>query len=156
MGFNIAGLIIKNKFENKQGIETILNSKLKYSTDIGFEKAASAFREENTIDILETEYGTLIFMELGQIYDLTNTSNEIIQFMVSDVSDTYYFEKYLEGNLQRKLITSQGEIAEDVGEGFVSEEDDLVDKIWEFTDDYLKNNFSENMFDLKFKQYQVK
>jgi len=156
MGFNIAGLIIKNKFENKQEIENILNSNLKYSKDIDFEEATSAFREDNTIDILETEYGTLIFMELGQIYDLTNTSNEIIQFMISDVSDTYYFEKYLAGKLQRKLITSQGEVAEDEGAGFVSEEDDLTDKIWEFTDDYLNNNFSENMFDLKFKQYQVK
>ncbi len=76
--------------------------------------------------------------------------------MVSDVSDTYYFEKYSKGKLQRKYITSQGAIAEDEGEGFVSEDDDLMDKIWEFTDDYLKNNFIENMFDIKFKQYKIR
>ena len=121
-----------------------------------FDEATSSFRDENTIDILQTDHGTLVIMELGQIYDLTNIKVEVVQFMVSDVSDTYYFEKYSNGKLDRKYINSQGEVAEDIGEGFVNEDDDLMDKIWEFTDDYLQNNFTENMFDLKFKRYEVK
>ena len=156
MGFNIAGLIIKQKIDNEQELENLLENKLSFSKDVDFDEATSSFRDENTIDILQTDHGTLVIMELGQIYDLTNIKVEVVQFMVSDVSDTYYFEKYSNGKLDRKYINSQGEVAEDIGEGFVNEDDDLMDKIWEFTDDYLQNNFTENMFDLKFKRYEVK
>jgi hypothetical protein len=156
MGFNIAGLIIKQKFDNEQELESLLENKLSFSKEVDFEEATSSFRDENTIDILQTNHGTFVIMELGQIYDLTNIQSEVVQFMVSDVSDTYYFEKYSNGKLDRKFINSQGEIAEDFGEGFVNEDDDLMDKVWEFADDYLQNNFTENMFDLKFKRYEVK
>ena len=156
MGFNIAGLIIKQKIDNEQELENLLENKLSFSKDVDFDEATSSFRDENTIDILQTDHGTLVIIQLGQIYDLTNIKVEVVQFMVSDVSDTYYFEKYSNGKLDRKYINSQGEVAEDIGEGFVNEDDDLMDKIWEFTDDYLQNNFTENMFDLKFKRYEVK
>jgi len=76
--------------------------------------------------------------------------------MASDVSDTYYFEKYLGGQLVRKHITSQGETVEDIGEGILNEEDDLMDQVWDFANEYLQNDFTENMFDLKFKRYKLK
>ena len=156
MGFNIAGLIIKQKFDKEQELESLLKNKLTFSKDVDFEDATSSFRDENTIDILQTEHGIFVIMGLGQIYDLTSIQGEVVQFMVSDVSDTYYFEKYSNGKLDRKFIKSQGEIAEDFGEGFVNEDDDLMDKVWKFADEYLQNNFTENMFDLKFKRYEVK
>jgi len=155
MGFNIAGVIIKKKIDNKQELENLLDVKLEYTKDVDFEETTSSFRDENTIDILQTEYGTLVIMELGQIYDLTNIPSEVVQFMVSDVSDTHYFEKYSNGTLDRKYITSQGETTEDIGEGIVGEDDDIMDKVWEFADNYLQNNFIKNMFDLKFKRYEV-
>ncbi|MET4084185.1 hypothetical protein ABIB40_004159 [Pedobacter sp. UYP30] len=154
MGFNIAGLIINKKIEREQELESFLENKLHYVKDVEFEDATSSSKDENTIDVLQTENGTLIITEMGQIYDLTNIQSEVVQFIVSDVSDTYYFEKYSNGNLDRKFISSQGEIAEDIGEGILNEDDDLMDKIWEFADDYLQNKFTENMFDLKFKRYE--
>ncbi|MCD5969582.1 hypothetical protein, partial [Riemerella anatipestifer] len=69
MGFNIAGLIIKQKLDKEQEIENLLENKLTYLQDVDFEEATSSFRDENTVDILQTENGTLIIMELGQIYD---------------------------------------------------------------------------------------
>jgi hypothetical protein len=156
MGFNIAGLLVKKKFDTEQEIETFLEIKMKFSKDVNFEEATSSSRDENTIDILQTEHGIFIITELGQVYDLTNTENDAIQFIVSDVSDTYYFEKYSGGQLVRKRVTSQGETAEDIGEGMINEDDDLMDKIWDFASEYLQNDFNENMFDLKFKRYELR
>ena len=155
MGFNIAGIIIKKKIDTKQELENLLDTKLEYTKEVDFEEATSSFREDNTIDVLQTEQGTLVIMELGQIYDLANIPSEVIQFIVSEVSDTYYLEKYANGTLDRKYITSQGEIAEDIGVGIVSEDDDIMDVVWEFADNYLQNNFIENMFDLKFNRYEL-
>ena len=95
-------------------------------------------------------------MTLGEIFDISTIQNEVVQFMVSDVSDTYYFEKYSEGKLDRKYISSMGEVIEDVGDGIVNEENDLMEIVWEIADDYLQNNFSDNMFDLNFKRYEIK
>ncbi|QWX85258.1 hypothetical protein H0I23_06365 [Cellulophaga sp. HaHaR_3_176] len=152
MGFNIAGLLIKGEADETE-IEKFIGSKITFSTEVDMEKATSSYREENTIDILKTETGSLVITELGQVYDISNFDGEIIQFMISDVSDTYYFEKFSRGNLDRKYIYSQGEVAEDEGNGIIKEDDDMMDLIWELTDTYLQNDFLENMFDQKFKRY---
>ncbi len=154
MGFNIAGILIKSETVETK-IENILDNKLIFFREINFEEATSSYRDENTVDILQTQTGTLIITELGQIYDISNFDGEIIQFMISDVSDTYYFEKYINGNLERKYINSQGEIAENEGNGIIKENDDMMDLVWELTDDYLQNNFLENMFKIKFKRYKL-
>jgi hypothetical protein len=156
MGFNIAGLLIMKKFDNEQEIEAFLESKIEFSKEVDFAEATSSFRVKNTVDILQTESGTFIITALGQVYNLANTKDDVIQFMVSDVSDTYYFEKYSGGQLLRKYITSQGETTEDVGEGFINKDDDLIDKVWGFADEYLKNDFTKKMLHLKFKQYKLR
>lgn len=155
MGLNIAGLIFNKKIDNQQ-LEDLFNNKLEYAKDTDFDEATSSFRDENTIDVLQTEYGTFVIIEMGEVHDLTNIHSEIVQFIVSDVSDTYYFEKYSNGKLERKFISSQGEIADNFGEGILNEDDDLEDKVWEFIDNYLQINFTEIMFDLKFRQYKIK
>jgi len=154
MGYNLAGLLIKKKY-NEQEIEILIENKIEFLKVVDFEKATSSSRDENTIDVLQTEAGTLIITELGQAYDLSNSSEDIIQFIISDVSDTYYFEKYLNKTLVRKYITSQGEIAEDTGQGYLSDEDEFVEKIWEYIDVYLQIDFNENMFSIKFKRYKL-
>lgn len=156
MGFNIAGLIFKKNISSEKELESLLDIKLEYKTNVGFEDATSSSRAENTIDVLQTEHGALVIMSLGEIYDLTAIEHDVVQFMVSDVSDTYYFEKYSEGKLDRKYISSIGEIIEDEGEGIVSDGDDLMDIVWEIANDYLNNNFSEIMCDLDFKRYEIK
>ncbi|GAL61841.1 hypothetical protein [Algibacter lectus] len=155
MGFNIAGLLIENKIE-KQEIEKILECKITFLREVDFEEASSSYRDDDeSIDILQTETGTLIITELGQVYDISIFDGKIIQFMISDVSDTYYFEKYINGNLERKYINSQGEIAKNEGVGIIEEGNDMTDLIWELANNYLQNNFAENMFDKKFKRYKI-
>ena len=154
MGFNIAGLLIKGQTDNAQ-INTLLESNIVFYKTVSFEEATSSFRDDNTVDILQTKTGTLIITELGQIYDISTFETDIIQFMISDVSDTYYFEKYTNGKLDRKYIYSEGEIQENEGQGIIKEDDDVLDLIWEFTDTFLQNGFLENRFEQKFKRYTL-
>ena len=157
MGYNIAGLLINKKIDGMEGLEKLLNVKLAYFKDIDFEEASDSYNTQGMIDVLATETGTLLLMELGQIYDLSTFPKDVdvIQFMISDVSDTYYFEKYDKGQPVRKFITTQGDIAEDTGEGLISEDDDLEEIVWEFADAYLQNNFMENRYDMMLKCYEV-
>ncbi|MCD9854891.1 hypothetical protein LUD75_09255 [Epilithonimonas sp. JDS] len=154
MGFNIAGLLMKSQMTEQQ-IEDFLETKITYSSTVDFEEATSGSRDQNTIDVLQTDSGTLIITELGQLYDITDFEGEIIQFMISDVSDTYYFEKYNNKVLERKYIYSQGEIAEDEGSGIITEDAEILDLVWEFADHYLQNDFTKNLFSQKFKRYQI-
>ncbi|MFJ1473546.1 hypothetical protein ACILE9_04710 [Capnocytophaga cynodegmi] len=152
MGWNIAGLLINRKIDERE-ICHLIENEIAYSDEVDFEEATSSFRDENTIDVLQTEKGALILMDMEAQPDISNFKGEIILFIVSEVSDTYYFEKYTNGRLDRKYIYSQGEIFEDEGEGIIKEDEDVVDLIWEFTDKYLQNNFSETIFEQKFKRY---
>jgi len=154
MGFNIAGLLIKGE-TNETSIKNLLGHTISFLEEVNFDEATSSFRNENTIDILQTKTGALIITELGQVYDITNFGKEIIQFMISDVSDTYYFEKYTAGEIDRKYIYTQGEIVENEGDGIIKDDGYLLDLIWEFTDNYLQNSFIDNMFELKFKRYKL-
>jgi hypothetical protein len=152
MGYNITGLLIKGGTDQKI-IEDLLDNSISFSEETDFEDAAGSFREGNMIDILQTEGGTLIFTEFGTLYDISHFDREIIQFIISDISDTYYFEKYSSGKLDRKYIYSQGEISEDEGTAIIKEGEDLEAVIWQLADEFLQNNFIETMFDLKFKRY---
>lgn len=152
MGWNVAGLLINRKID-EQEICHLIGNKITYSDEVGFEEATSSFRDENAIDVLQSEKGTLMFIEMGDQPDISKFKGEIILFIVSETSDTYYFEKYTNGHLDRKYIYSQGEVFEDEGEGIITEDNDIAGLIWELTDKYLQNNFQEMMFDHKFKRY---
>ncbi len=154
MGYNLAGLLIRKKLENTSEIESLLKENLNYTEEVGFEDATTGF-EENILDVLHTEKGTLLFYELGRLYDVSSYKEEVIQFMVSDVSDTYYFEHYNNEELKRKYITSQGEIAEDIGTGSIDIEEDLIDEIWELTNQFLESNSIDTIFESNFKRYQI-
>lgn len=155
MGFNLAGLLIKS-LTSEAEIENILDCEITFLSEIDFEEATSNFRDENSIDVLQSPTGTLIIKELGQLYDLSKFDNEIVQFIISDISDTYYFEKYKNEKLERKYIYSQGKIEEDNGHGIIKENEDMIDVIWNLTDNFLQNNFLKKMFELKFKRYKIK
>lgn len=156
MGYNIAGLLINRKMDSA-GLEKLLGVKLEYFKDIDFEEASGSYNTQGMIDVLASETGTLLFMELGQIYDLSlfPADLKVIQFMISDVSDTYYFEMYANGNSVRKLITTQGDIAEDTGTGFITIEDDTEEIVWEFADAFLKNGFMEKRYEMQLKCYEI-
>ncbi|MCT2564742.1 hypothetical protein [Chryseobacterium herbae] len=154
MGFNFTGILINSQVD-EQKIKNLFDAEISYLKEVDFEEATDSFRDENTVDIVQTETGTLIITGLGQIYDISDFDGDIIQFMISDISDTYYFEKYKDKVLERKYIYSQGDIAEDEGNGIIKENEDFTDQIWELADQYLQNNFKTDMFDQRFKRYQL-
>ena len=156
MGLNIAGLIIKEKVALTEGLESILASKLTFTTEVDFDDAASSFKERFT-DVIQNEIGTLVLTTFGELYDLSTCKADCIQFMISDVSATYYVEQYSGGNLIRKFIISEGEIAEDIGEGLVGEDDDISDKVWDWIDEYLALNGNlDSLYEGSFKRYEMK
>lgn len=153
MGYNITGLLIKGK-PDQRIIEDLIGQKISFSEESDFEDATGGFREDRTIDMLQTQTGSLILTEFGTLCDISDFDGEIIQFIISDISDTYYFEKYLSGKLERKYIYSQGDISEDEGNGIINEGEDLEEVIWQLAGELLQNNFTASMFDLKFKRYR--
>ncbi len=155
MGYNLGGLLIRKKLESTVEIEKLLKEKVTYTEEVGFEDAVTSFKE-NVVDVLHTEKGTLLVYELGRLYDISDRKEEVIQFMVSDVSDTYYFEHYNKEELKRKYITSEGEIAEDIGTGSFNIEEDVIDEIWGLTNQFLQYESSESVFEGVFKRYQIR
>lgn len=153
MGYNIAGLLMKGHIDQIQ-IETVLERKIVFLADTDFEDATGSLRDK-TVDLLQTSKGLLLLTELGVMYDISEFDGEIIQFMISDVSETYYFEKYTQGNLDRKYISSQGGMIENQGSGIINADDEMIEVIWKLTGDFLQNNFTENRFDFKFKRYRL-
>lgn len=153
MGYNITGLLIKGKTDQRI-IEGLVGQKISFSEESDFDDATGGFREDRTIDMLQTQTGSHILTEFGTLYDISKFDGEIIQFIISDVSDTYYFEKYFNGKLERKYIYSQGDISEDEGNGIISEGEDLEEVIWQQAGEFLQNNFTATMFDLKFNRYR--
>ncbi len=151
MGFNIAGFLTNNQLNSKEKLEEILETKLEYTEEISGEVATMS-KYSSEFDVYENQKGSFVLLEIGQIYDFSNTKGEFIQFIISDVSDTYYFEKYKDGVIERKLILSQGEIVEEKGCGIINENDDFMDKISEISNELLD---VDDIFELKFKRFKV-
>lgn len=153
MGYSIAGLIIKGQIDTTV-IEALLKGKIKYLGEVDFEDAVSNCHERDTIDILKNDVGALIITEFGQFSDTSPFKGEFVQFIVSEPSDTYYLEMYVNGNLVRKYFASTGEIIEDFGKGVTVEADeDFADLIWILSGEYLGGVPLQKMLDWKFKRY---
>ncbi len=157
MGFNFSGLIINKKLEDTSKLSSILETSLQKTGNSKFEEALSASKEDGVIDVLYSEQGTLVITEQGAIYDLEGISEglEVIQFIISEVSDTYYLEKAKDNNLVRKYISSQGEIVENQGDAlsFEKEEGDFGEQVWTAIDEVLGNDFSSKMEEAVFHRY---
>ena len=69
---------------------------------------------------MQTRTGIFAFLEPGCFQDATRIKSDCIQFLISDVSDTYFFDKHSNGKLERRLITTQGKIIEEFGEGYLN------------------------------------
>lgn len=153
MGFNVSGLIVKPRIDEKL-LEHHLGEKLNYINVVGIEEATSGLKNEGTVDVYYGDKATLVFTAVGTMYDLNDflEHGEVVQFIVSETSDTYYFEKFLVGELERKYIVSQGTIQENVGDGVIDEKEDIVDQIWDIASDYLGFELFEG--DVEFKRYQ--
>ena len=60
MGYNISGILIKGEADQTT-IEDLLDTKISFTEETNFEDASSGDRDVNTIDILLTSSGTLIY-----------------------------------------------------------------------------------------------
>ncbi|WP_156286312.1 DUF3239 domain-containing protein [Oceanivirga salmonicida] len=144
MGFNVAGVLTKTKLEN------IFSEELKYIKEVDIEEATK-MKDDLELDILSLDEGTLIFSSFEEVYDFSSLKGEYIHFMISDISDTYYFAKYIDGKLERKLVISEGEIQENIGSGIIDIEDDFMEKIIELSNKTLNVN---DIFEEKFKRFE--
>lgn len=154
MGYNITGYATNFAVDTKEELEYITGCKLSNLEDESkaYEDAIYSFRDDDKIYVYSSERGAIILPNFGQLIQNPPSSGELIQFIISDVSDTYYFESFKDGALTRKLITTEGEIVEDVGKGFVHEGDYLLDKVWA----YLEKTIGvDDMMGLNFKKYAI-
>ena len=164
MGYNFSGLIINKKLDTATELSAILETKLQKMGTTGFENASSSYKEPGLIDVLTTDKGTLVLTEQGSLYELQEVSKgiEIIQFIISDVSSTYYLEKCSDGQLIRKSITSEFESVEDMGEPLpfesskdAKEEKDFSETLWEAIGSVLQIDAPRALHDLDFARYQT-
>ncbi len=155
MGINISGIITDKKISEGE-IEKLLEEKLTLKSTVSFEEAIESVPKGNAIDVLHTNFGTIIFMDMGCIYEIHNFKNQIVQFMIIDISDTYWFEKYDNGKLLRKFVYSQGDIGDNIGEGIVNDGKDVEDVVWEIANEYLKIDFLQSTDELTFNRYSLK
>ena len=154
MGLNITGYATNFAINTKEELEQIIGCRLSSleNESQAYQDATSNFRDDNRIYLYSSEQGSIVLPNFGQLIQNIPNSGELIQFIISDVSDTHYLEVFHNGELKRKFITTEGEIAEDIGKGFVEENDYIPDKVWEYIEETIRVN---DIIDLEFKRYSI-
>ena len=156
MGYNITGYATNVSIQNKEDLETLCGVQLSdlESEAPAYEEATASFREDGQFYIYANDKGSLIFPNFGHLAQNIPSSGEFIQFIVSDVSDTHYFEMYNNGELTRKLILTDGEVAEEYGEGFIEGGDELFEKVWDYIQEAIGVSEADVM-ELPFRAYSI-
>lgn len=149
MSYNIAGLVIKGT-PTQETLEAILGDKYVFEKEIDFEEASSSQRPKERLDVLQTGSGVFLLFDLMDGIHPPPTDLEIIHFIISDVSDTYYLDKYEHGELVSHMVISEGEIVEESGEAIFDPEEDLEDFIFDQAAQYLEFSKGENIWDATF------
>lgn len=149
MGYNIAGLVIKGT-PSQETLEALLGDKYVFEKEIDFEEASSSQRPKERLDILQTGSGVFLLFDLMDGIHPPPSDLEIIHFIISDVSDTYYLDKYEQGELVSHLVISEGEIAEESGKAIFNPEEDLEDFVFDQAAKYLELSDAGNLWDATF------
>ena len=155
MGFNFSGIVIKKVFQSEEELGRCVESKVRYLEEVGFEEALTSFKEEAVVDVYQSKKGALLLPVFGRLSDLRIFAAEAVQFILSDVSDTFYFEKYASGQLVQKFIMSDGELIQNTGNYTTDEDEDWSEKIWQLADEYVLKDFSQHLPNLKFGRYEL-
>ena len=157
MGFNLTGIATNFPLESREEIEQNLGFSIEKleSENTSLEEASANHKQEDTLFVLSNSKGALVFPDFGGLIDQPPNKGEMIQFVISDVSDTYYFEKFKDGVRERKLVMGDGEVFESEGEGVISEEDETYDKAWEYIESFLGMTEKE-IAKTPFKKYRMK
>lgn len=149
MGYNIAGLVIKGT-PSQETLEALLGDKYVFEKEIDFEEASSSQRPKERLDVLQTGSGVFLLFDLLDGIHSPPADLEIIHFIISDVSDTYYLDKYEQGELVSHLVISEGEIAEESGKAIFNPEEDLEDFVFDQAAKYLELSDAGNLWDATF------
>ena len=152
MKYNLVGIVIRKRPGDFIDVESLLQSKLVYIRDVNFEEVVNSSENEGPVDVLQTDHGILVIVGLDYMYDLSNLTNESIQFIIAEIADIYYFERYFNGELKSQYIASRESVVTyNMRKQTIS---DLIGSVWEYTGKCLQIKFREKMLEVKFSRYQ--
>jgi hypothetical protein len=97
--------------------------------------------------------GCLIIYHAGQSYDVSDVKEDIIQFVLFSLANSYFFEQYHQGKLQRRYMIVNGEVHEDEGTGVLQEGDDVEAIVKKLLDDFLEAPISKQLDQLELQRY---
>lgn len=150
---NIAGCIVKKVIETSQDLEALFGARLQYLGEVDFDQAADLEREEDTIDVYTNSAGCLIVYHVGQSFDISEVDEEIVQFVLFDLANSYFFEHYQQGTLQCRYMTTDDEVLEDEGNDILQEGDEIEEVVGQVLDEFLQAPIAAQLTKLTFKRY---
>lgn len=150
---NISGCIVKKAISSQDNLEKLFGTPLEYLRDISFAEATDLEHDENTIAVYSNEVACLIIYHAGQSYDVSEVKDDIVQFVLFSLANSYFFEQYHQGELQRRYMVVDGEVHEDVGEGTLQKGDDVEAVVKKTLDEFLQMPISAQLNQLTFQRY---
>lgn len=150
---NISGCITKKVIESQDDLEELFGTTLEYLGDTNFASVTDLEREDNTIDIYSNAQGCLIIYHAGQSYDVSEVKEEIAQFVLFALANSYFFEQYRNGDLQRRYMVVNGEVHDNEGEGILKQGDDVEVVVKRVIDEFLQAPISNELPNLIFQRF---
>lgn len=145
MGLHIGGLVIDKNFQlDISGLETVLGNKLVLEQEITFKQASANDKETDTVDILFSELGTIIFMDVERASTMFKIPKQrAVSYVIDESSMTFNLCYTKNGFVVRRILEVEGEIVENRGDklDFEESEEDKIELIYhtieELVDEYL-------------------
>ena len=147
MGFNIAGLVIDENYQDRlPELETLLGDKLIFQKEVLFEDASENWKEDNYCDIYFSEKGTFIFISgerAASEYALPKSN--LFTFILSEMTMTFMIDFVEKGISKRSLVDVEGEIIESEGEPLPieSKAEDASEIIYLLIEDTIGESFDD-------------
>ncbi|MGB0870879.1 MAG: hypothetical protein ACPGSD_14890 [Flavobacteriales bacterium] len=100
MGFNIAGVVINKNFESEiSSLGKHINKNIKEFTEIDFEDAVSEYEHLGIIDVLFSEKGTMLIMNLDLCLNYYHMNDlETFAFSIDESSNSFAYHWSFNGN----------------------------------------------------------
>lgn len=150
---NISGCIAKKAITSQDDLEELFGTTLEYLGDISFAQATDLERNENTIDVYSNDVACLIIYHAGQSYDVSEVKEDIVQFVLFSMANSYFFEQYHLGELQCRYMVVNGQVHENIGGGILQQGDDVEIVVKKILDEFLQAPISAQLPQLIFQRY---
>lgn len=158
MGFNIAGIVVNENYENRvEKLREELGLNLTFAEEITVEEASRNWKEEGVFDICFIGHATVIFISHADYMESCSMAdNNVFTFAVSETSDAYMYS-YSERMKQKRFYMSMddGTKRED-GEPLAVEKGTNypVDVVWKMMKEMIGQSFWDT--DLSAKAYRYR